>query len=195
MQTTRVRVGSYPYSVQHLTVTDTSKVDLSPEDLTRARREADEIARLWSKATPRRFHLPLHAPLASLPQSARFGDRRVINGEPRNPHTGADYAVGVGTPVLAVADGTVALTGNFFFSGNSIFIDHGDGLISMSFHLSEIDVKTGETVHRGQVIGLSGATGRVTGPHLHFGVRWHGARIDPNILFQPLQELPTVSAG
>lgn len=195
MQITHVRVGSYPYAVQHLTVTDTSKVDLSPEDLERVGHEAGEIARLWDRETPRRFHLPLHAPLATMPQSARFGDRRVINGEPRNPHTGADYAVAVGTPVMAVADGVVALTGNFFFSGNSVFIDHGDGLISMSFHLSEIDVASGETVHRGQVIGLSGATGRVTGPHLHFGVRWHGARIDPNVLFKPIEELPTVSAG
>jgi murein DD-endopeptidase MepM/ murein hydrolase activator NlpD len=195
MQTVRVRVGVYPYSVQHLTIRDTSKVDLSPEDMTRVRREAREIAALWDRSTPRRFHLPLHAPLATMPQSARFGDRRVINGAPRSPHTGADYAVSVGTPVLAVADGTVVLEGNFFFSGNSVFIDHGDGLISMSFHLSAMRVRQGESVHRGQIIGLSGATGRVTGPHLHFGLRWHGARIDPNLLFAPIGDLPSVAAG
>lgn len=193
METTTVRVGAYPYSVQRLTVKDTSKVDLSAADLARVHGEAARIRRLWDRKTERKFTLPLHTPLDTMPQSARFGDRRYINGEPRSPHTGADYGVPTGTPVQAVADGVVALEGNFFFSGNSVFIDHGDGLISMSFHLSKIRVHEGEEVHRGEVIGLSGATGRVTGPHLHFGVRWHDARVDPNLLFQPQDSIPVIA--
>jgi len=129
--------------------------------------------------TPRRFALPLAPPLAELPAASRFGSRRVFNGQPRNPHSGADFAAKTGEPVRAVADGVVALAGNEFFAGNAVFLDHGDGLISMSFHLSEILVKEGDKVIRGQLLGKVGATGRVTGPHLHFGLRWHGARVDP----------------
>ncbi len=185
METARVAVAEYPYPVQHITLTDTSRVDLSPADLERAEREEAEIERLWELDTPRRFTLPLAAPLEPLPGGGRFGSRRFFNGQPRNPHSGADYAAASGAPVLAVADGTVALAGDFFFSGNSVFIDHGDGLIGMAFHLSAIDVAEGEEVVRGQVIGKVGATGRASGPHLHFGVRWRGARVDPALLFDP----------
>jgi len=177
----RVRIEGYPYPTQELTVEE-KYVAPSAADLERIAREKRRIGALWSLDTPRRFTLPLGFPLASLPEDSRFGSRRIFNGEPRSPHSGGDYAAKTGTPVLAVADGTVVLAEEHYFAGNSVFVDHGDGLISMSFHLSAIDVKQGEEVVRGQRLGRVGATGRVTGPHLHFGFRWRSARIDPELL-------------
>jgi murein DD-endopeptidase MepM/ murein hydrolase activator NlpD len=183
-ETLRILVADYPYPEQHLTVAP-GHVDLSPENETRAARERERIDALWDLRTPRRFDLPLAAPLSPMPRGGRFGSRRFFNGEPRSPHTGADYAATTGTPVRAVAPGTVKLAEEHFFGGKSVFIDHGDGLISMSLHLSEIAVEPGQEVKAGQVVGEVGATGRVTGPHLHFGVRWRGARVDPEVLFHP----------
>lgn len=180
-----VRVGQYPYSVQHLEIRDRSKVELSAEDLERARREGRRVAALWSRVTTPRFTLPLEPPLAQMPVSGRFGDRRVINGEPRSPHSGADYRAAAGTPVRAAADGTVVLAEEHFFAGNSVFLDHGDGLVTMYFHLAEISVASGQDVTAGQTLGRVGSTGRATGPHLHFGVRWRGARVDPELLLHP----------
>ena len=174
-----VRVGDYAYPVQRITLEDDSRVDLSPEALERVAREQRLISPLWSRRGPARFTLPLADPLERLPQGGRFGHRRFFNDQPRSPHSGADYAAPRGEPVLAAAAGTVALAGDFFFSGNSVFVDHGDGLVTMYFHLSEMEVATGDPVARGQRIGRVGATGRATGPHLHFGVRWRGARVDP----------------
>ncbi len=114
----------------------------------------------------------------------RFGSRRIINGAPRNPHSGADISAPQGTPVVAPAAGKVLLTGDFFFTGNSIYIDHGLGMIGMFFHLVEIDVAEGQMVEQGQVIGKVGATGRVTGAHLHWGVRWRDKRINPSSLLR-----------
>lgn len=177
----RVRVGAYPYPEQRLEVED-RYVAPSAAELERIEREKKRIGRLWSFESERRFALPLGAPLADLPDASRFGARRIFNGQPRSPHSGADFAATTGTPVLAVADGRVVLAEEHFFAGNSVFVDHGDGLISMSFHLSEIAVAEGDEVRRGQRLGAVGATGRVTGPHLHFAVRWHGARVDPALL-------------
>jgi murein DD-endopeptidase MepM/ murein hydrolase activator NlpD len=191
LRTAAVRVGDYPYSEERLTVDD-RHVNLSAADQARADREAERIGALWDLRTPRRFSLPLTKPLARLPEGGRFGSRRVFNGVPKNPHTGSDYAAPTGTAVLAPADGTVALAGDFFFSGGSVFLDHGDGLITMMFHLSEVDVEQGQQVTAGQRIGEVGATGRATGPHLHFGVRWRGARIDPALLFEPPAEVPSI---
>jgi len=184
-ETATVHVGEYPYEVQHIELQDDSTVHLSAEDLARARREGRAVGALWSRRGPRLFELPLVAPLDPLPESGRFGARRYFNGEPRSPHTGADYKASAGEPVRAAADGVVALADNHFFAGNSVFLDHGDGLITMYFHLSEIDVEEGSRVERGQVIGTVGATGRATGPHLHFGVRWRGERVDPEMLLRP----------
>jgi murein DD-endopeptidase MepM/ murein hydrolase activator NlpD len=191
VETTPVRVGAYPYPVERLQVAP-GKVNLGPEDAARAEREASQIRRLWGLETPRRFELPLGPPLEPLPAGRSFGNRRILNGEPRSPHSGVDYTASLGEPVLAVADGTVVLAEEHFFAGNSVFVDHGDGLISMSFHLSRIDVKPGDEVRRGQVLGLVGATGRVTGPHLHFAIRWHGARIDAGLLIGPVDQVPVV---
>lgn len=187
----RIGLGEYPYSVQRLTIKDRSRVDLSPENLARVQRENALIAKLWGRQGGPRFSLPLGAPLEKMPVGGRFGAKRIINGEPRSPHTGADYAVPQGTPVLAVDDAVVALAGEFFFSGNSVFLDHGNGLISMYFHLHEVFVEQGEEVSRGRLIGTVGSTGRSTGPHLHFGIRWQGARVDPSFFLGQPGAIPT----
>lgn len=184
-ETREVRVSAYPYEVQHIELEDESQVHLSQEDLARVERENRRIGALWSRRGPRLFELPLAPPLDPLPSGGRFGARRFFNGEPRSPHSGADYSVPAGTPVRAVADGVVALTGDHFFAGKSVFLDHGDGLITMSFHLSEIAVEEGDRVERGEVVGKVGSTGRATGPHLHFAVRWRGERVDPGMLLEP----------
>lgn len=191
-ETASVRVSAYPYEVQHITLKDGSQVDLSVADLARVREENQRIGALWTLNTPRRFELPLTAPLESLPEGGRFGSRRFFNNQPRSPHTGADYSAAEGEPVLAMAGGTVALADDFFFSGGSVFLDHGAGLISMYFHLRNLAVEQGRAVERGEVIGSVGQTGRATGPHLHVGLRWRGARVDPSLLLAPPEQLPTI---
>ena len=184
-----VRVAAYPYPEQRLTVDD-RMVHLSAADEARAAREGEAVAALWPLEGEARFTLPLAGPLAELPEGGRFGARRVFTGEPRSPHAGVDYRAASGTPVLAVADGRVVLAAEHFFGGNSVYLFHGDGLVSVYMHLSRIAVKEGDEVSRGQTIGAVGATGRVTGPHLHFAVRWHGARVDPALLLGPVSALP-----
>lgn len=180
-----VTVADYPYRVQELQLPDDRMVHLSEADLARVLREQEELRPLWEREGERRFTLPLAAPLESLPAAGRFGARRIINGEPRNPHSGADYAAPAGAPVRSVAPGIVAFTGEHFFAGRSVFVDHGDGLISMYLHLSRIDVAVGQEVDAGQRVGAVGSSGRATGPHLHLGIRWHGARVDPRALLDP----------
>ena len=187
LEETAIRVTDYPYQVQRITLKDDSQVNLSAQDLARVRQENQRIARLWSLDTSRAFALPLEAPLDPLPDGGRFGQRRFFNDQPRSPHSGADYAAATGTPVGAVAAGRVALTGDFFFSGRSVFIDHGGGLVSMYFHLSEITVAEGDEVTPEERIGAVGQSGRATGPHLHFGIRWYGARVDPGLLIRTTQ--------
>lgn len=186
-----VVLTAYPYPTQRLEVDD-RKVHPKKQDLARIERESAAVAKLWAARGPARFTLPLAPPLARLPAAGRFGARRIFNGEARSPHSGADYPAAVGTPVLAAADGTVVLAADHFFSGKSVFIDHGDGLFSMSFHLSAIDVRVGDRVRRGQRLGAVGATGRVTGPHLHFGLRWRGARVDPALLLCDPRSVPSI---
>ena len=190
-ETATVRVGRFDYPTQTLTLPP-AMVEPSPADAERIRRENEEIARLWGREGERRFTLPLQPPLQPLPEGGRFGSRRVINGLPRSPHGGADYTAAMGTPVLAAADGVVALVGDHFFGGHSLFLDHGDGLLTMYFHLSAVDVKEGDAVKRGERVGAVGSSGRATGPHLHFGVRWHGARVDPRWLLEDPGSLPVV---
>jgi murein DD-endopeptidase MepM/ murein hydrolase activator NlpD len=190
-ETTTLHVGRFDYPIQKLTLPP-HMVELSPEDLARVERENREMARLWSREGPRRFTLPLGAPLDPLPQGGRFGHRRIINGRPRSPHGGRDYSAADGTPVLAAADGEVAMVADQFFGGNAVFIDHGDGLVSMYMHMSRVDVAEGQAVLRGGRVGAVGSTGRATGPHLHFGVRWHGARVDPALLLGKPEAFPAV---
>ena len=184
-----VRVGAYPYPEQRLEVDD-RMVHLSAADEERVARESKEVAALWPLEGEAQPDLPLAAPLEELPNGGRFGARRVFNGEPRSPHAGIDYRGATGTPVLAAANGRVVLAREHFFGGNSLYLFHGGGLISIYMHLSRLAVKEGDEVKRGQVIGAVGATGRVTGPHLHFAVRWHGTRVDPALLLAPVNGIP-----
>ncbi len=187
-----IRVLEAPYPVQRITIEDTGQVELSRESLARVERERRRIGRLWSTAGPARFALPLAPPLEPLPAPGGFGARRFFNDQPRSPHSGADFKASPGTPVLASAAGRVALADDLFFSGESVFLDHGDGLVTMYFHLSERLVEEGAEVRRGQAIGRVGATGRASGPHLHFGVRWRGARLDPALLLAAPEGLPAI---
>jgi murein DD-endopeptidase MepM/ murein hydrolase activator NlpD len=178
-----VAIGDYPYTVQRVTLPTDQHVDLSAEDLARSERERERIDALWAaRDTERRFELPIAAPLERLASQGSFGKRRIFNGQPRSPHSGEDYRATAGTPVLAAASGAVALAEEHFFGGKSVFLDHGDGLFTMYLHLSEILVEPGRQVRAGERIGLVGSTGRASGPHLHFGVRWRGARVDPAVL-------------
>jgi len=152
---------------------------LSPEVLERIRRDQDEFARAFMTSSPDRlWRGPFVLPVSS-EVSSPFGYRRIINGTPRAPHTGVDLRAALGSEVVAANHGRVVLLGDFFFSGNSLVLDHGAGLYTMYFHLSAFKVEMGAAVRKGEVIGLSGMTGRVTGPHLHWGARINGARVDP----------------
>lgn len=173
----------------NLTLPDDTYIHVAPENQQRARRERERVLKLYSgPAGAPLFSLPLGAPASPLPKEENnFGSLRIFNGAIESRHSGRDYAVNEGTPVKAIADGTVMIADEHFLTGNSVYIDHGDGLISASFHMSAITVQPGDEVHRGGVIGKVGATGRATGAHLHLGLRWLGARIDP----QPLLSSPT----
>jgi murein DD-endopeptidase MepM/ murein hydrolase activator NlpD len=155
-------------------------VDLSPENQARAARESAKIAAIYETLTPTMlWSESFTTPVAGVAGGRNFGHRRVFNGQPRAPHSGADLRAATGTPVMAANRGRVVLAEELFFSGNAVFVDHGVGLYTVYLHLSRIDVGPGDLVERGQTIGLTGATGRVTGPHLHWGVRILDARVDP----------------
>ena len=153
---------------------------MTPENLAEIRREQSEFARVYGAAVPERlWEAPFIRPVPHQESASSFGRRRVINGTPRAPHSGLDLSSPAGTEVVASNHGKVVLAGNFFFAGGSIVLDHGGGLYTMYFHLSEIRVGEGTIVRKGEVVALSGATGRVTGAHLHWGARLANARIDP----------------
>lgn len=132
-----------------------------------------------NRVTPEREWLGQFVAPADAAISDVFGSERVFNGKTSSPHLGLDFRVPSGTPVEAMNDGTVLLAQPLYFEGNFVVIDHGQGLLTLYLHLSEFKVKEGDRVKRGQVIGLSGGTGRATGPHLHVAVRWQGTYLDP----------------
>jgi murein DD-endopeptidase MepM/ murein hydrolase activator NlpD len=155
-------------------------VELSPEDQARADREAAETSAIYDTFTPERFWSDaFEVPVRGAKDGRNFGHRRVFNGQPRAPHSGADLRATTGTPIVAANRGRVVLAKELFFSGNAVYIDHGHGLYTTYLHLSKVDVAVGDIVERGQQLGLAGATGRVTGAHLHWGVRLLDARVDP----------------
>jgi murein DD-endopeptidase MepM/ murein hydrolase activator NlpD len=175
-------VQSKEYETQHLTIANQRQVDPNPQDLERIARERERIlAALSVFDVARGGDWRLEPPVEGR-RSSSFGLRRVFNGQPRNPHSGMDIAAGRGTPILAPADGIVIETGDFFFNGNTVFVDHGMGLVTMYCHLDRIDVKNGQAVAAGDRLGVVGATGRVTGPHLHFGTAISGVFVDPALL-------------
>jgi len=166
------------------------QVFLSEEDLKRVEKEKQRLDVIWQEELQGRFWdgpfiLPVKGKFGSV-----FGLRRIINGEWRSPHMGQDIRAPEGTPVSACNSGRVVFIGELFFSGKSIIVDHGQGLYSMCFHLSEVSVSQGQEVKRGQVIGRVGATGRAMGPHLHWGVRLQGMRVDPmSLISLPLNSI------
>lgn len=180
-------VGSKKYPEQHITLKNQRQVNPNPDDLKRIEQELDVQVRAYRSFTPGTpSNLLLDKPVDG-PLSSKFGVRRFFNGEERNPHAGLDFAVPAGTPIKSPAAGKVILIGNYFFNGNTVFVDHGQGFISMFCHMSKIDVKVGDAVPRGGVVGRVGSTGRATGPHMHWNVSLNDARVDPAIFINAFQ--------
>ena len=166
------------YAEQRLKVAPKT-VDLSPEDTARWERERDHqkgVMATFSNPKPASLYLAVPVPGR---RSSSFGLRRVFNGQSRNPHSGMDIAAGTGTPIKAPLAGRVIDTGEYFFNGGTVWLDHGGGFLSMYCHLSKIDCKVGDAIALGQAFCKVGATGRVTGPHLHWGVMLNQTMVDP----------------
>lgn len=172
------------YKEQHLTIQNKRKVNPNPDDLKRIERESPLIkaAKKHWRDRPKP-ELQLQLPVQGR-YSSPFGLKRFYNGQARNPHSGLDIAAPTGTPILAAAAGKVINTGEYFFNGGTVFLDHGQGFISMYCHMSAMDVQEGQWVEAGDPIGKVGATGRVTGPHLHWSVILNNTMVDPQ-LFLP----------
>ena len=179
-----IQVRPRRFAVQRLTLHQ-HMVELDPETATRVSEEAGRLKALWEAATPERlWRGAFLSPVISGAKPEGFGLRRIINNQPRSPHSGADYKAPRGSVVRAPNAGRVTLAEEQFFGGNVLVLDHGNGLYTLYFHLQDSLVKPGDLVQKGQEVGRVGATGRATGPHLHFGVRLNGARIDPAALLR-----------
>jgi Peptidase family M23 len=176
-----VSVLKEKFHVEHLTLPK-DKVDLDDKSLTRWKAEQEQVKTALASDSPVKLWQPGFVEPVNGKRTGIFGSVRIMNGQARNPHNGEDIGAPLGTDVLATNDGIVRLTVEHFFSGKGIFVDHGLGFYSMYFHLSEVLVKDGEPVKAGQVVGKVGATGRATGPHLHWGVKLNGARVNPYAL-------------
>jgi len=190
---TKITVKYKKYDEQHLTIKNKRKVNPNAEDNKRIaseRKRKIKARKQFSQSKPEvEFIWPVTGRISSI-----FGLRRFFNEQERRPHNGLDIAASEGTPIKATASGTVLDAGNFFFSGNMIYIDHGQGIISLYAHLSKILVKPGDVVKQGDIIGEVGQTGRVTGPHLHFAVYANQALIDP-IFMLPRDGNPVTPAS
>lgn len=183
------QVQAKKYKEQHIKLSSNKYVNPSQAHLNRIQRELKEQTDAYAQfrsAGP--SNIVLDRPVEGGRYSSPFGLRRFFNGQERNPHSGLDIAVPTGTPVKAPADGVVTIVADYYFNGKTVFIDHGQGMVTMYCHLSAIDVQKGQTVKRGEVLGRVGTTGRSTGPHLHWNVSLNNTRIDPAIFvgaFQP----------
>ncbi len=178
-QTLQFSVSDKQYEEQHITIANKRKVNPYAKDLDRIRNEQARSKKAFASWDALRnaqldFQLPVNGRL-----SGSFGKRRFFNGQARRPHSGLDIAAATGTDVTAPAPGKVIETGEYFFNGNTVFLDHGEGLVSMYCHLNSIAVKVGQELRQGEVLGQVGMTGRVTGPHLHWTMSLNNTRIDP----------------
>lgn len=178
------RIVAKRYPEQHLRLANPRHVEPNPDDVERIAREQRVIDGARDRFSERQpdgidFAAPVRGRLSS-----PFGARRVLNGQPRNPHNGLDFAVPTGTPIAAPRDGTVAAVGDFFYTGHTVILDHGQGLTTMYCHLSVVSVKVGETLREGALIGKVGATGRATGPHLHWAVYFSNVPVDPTLVLR-----------
>lgn len=186
-----IDVRSGRFAVEKLTVAP-EYVEPPADELDRIREDREKVARVWKSGDAGRrwsgpFRLPVDAPV----REKSFGSRRVFNGTPRSPHAGLDLAAPAGAPIDAPAPGRVALAEDLYFSGGTVILDHGAGLFTSYFHLSRIDVKAGDVLAAGDRLGAAGATGRATGPHLHWSARLDDARINPLFLLKlPAWPLP-----
>jgi len=177
-------VDDKQYEVQRITIKDKRKVNPLPVDMERITSETRliQLAKAgWTDVDD--VSLMLDRPVAG-PLSSTFGLRRIFNNQPRNPHVGLDIAAAQGTPVKTAAAGRVTATGDFFFNGNTVFVDHGQGLITMYCHMQRIDVQPGQKVDRGAVIGSVGQSGRVTAAHLHWSVIMNQTMVDPTFFLK-----------
>ena len=175
----RFEIVPKQYRERHLTITNERQVNPNAEDMERINRESVEMRQAfstWSASLKPDF--AMRPPVDGV-RSSSFGSRSFFNGQPRNPHSGMDIAAPEGTPILAPASGVILATGNYFFNGNTIIMDHGHGLISLYCHMNTIDVAPGAAIAAGEQIGRVGSTGRVTGPHLHWSVNLNNVRVDP----------------
>ncbi len=175
------------FPTRRLTV-DEKFVNPPKESLPRIKRESAKISAIFKDRSPARLWSgPFESPVPGAPNSG-FGKRSILNGQARSPHTGADFDADTGTPVKSPNSGRVVLVENLYYSGNTVILDHGMGLYSFFAHLSKFKCEAGDEIKKGDVIGLVGATGRVTGPHLHWTVRLDGTRVDPLSLIAALAE-------
>lgn len=177
------------YLEQRIYLDNTRQVNPNPLDLERIKKEATRQRSVLNAHAGSLDQIELILPVEG-PISSPFGKRRFFNDQPRRPHSGTDIAAPTGTPLQAAAAGRVALVGDFFFNGRLVIIDHGEGLKTMYNHMDQIEVSEGDQVSQGQRIGTVGATGRVTGPHLHFGVIINGASVDPALFVDAINRLP-----
>jgi hypothetical protein len=178
-----LEVVAKDYGVQRLSLPD-NMVTLDAETLQRVKKEGARFRQLWHRQSPKRYWRGSFVRPVPGKLSTPFGLRRILNDEPRSPHSGVDMRAPAGEPVLSTNHGRIVLVGEFYFHGKAVVIDHGWGLYSMYFHLSEVNVSEGDFVGKKTIIGLAGSTGRATGPHLHWGVRLGGARVDPLALLR-----------
>tara|TARA_R110001583_G_scaffold195556_1_gene376150 strand:- start:34301 stop:35146 length:846 start_codon:yes stop_codon:yes gene_type:complete len=175
-------IADKAYPTQHIEIKDDGKVNPTNYDMKRINGEKAIINAALEHWTEGEVALNFAWPIEGR-VSGLFGRRRVFNGQPRNPHSGMDIAAPTGTEIHAPADGVVRNTGEYFFNGNTVFIDHGQGLVTMFCHMNNIGVKAGQVIKQGDVIGTVGMTGRVTGPHLHLGVSLNDTRVEPRLFF------------
>ena len=169
-------------------------VEPDPEQIKRANEERDRLRAIFDQVTPEKlWEGDFRVPLDGVTTGGNFGKRRILNGQPGSPHSGVDFPALAGTPVHAPQNGRVALAENLFFSGTTVVLDHGLGIYTFYGHLSEVDVKVGDQLESGQILGKVGATGRVTGPHLHWGLTVERARVNPLQLVKLLADANVAS--